>query len=180
MPPIFKNLRKILKKMWCGVKEIINQQTNKTHNEINLNINGKLTSDKKAVADSFNQYFTTVAQKLIDKLRPTTDNFEKYLTSTNPHSFLIDPVTPEEVNDIIANLDKNIGNDYYDIPSKLIKMIRMISKPFVLIANSSFSQGIFPDRLKFAKVLPIHKGKCKSIFLLLTFSASFFKRSRVL
>ncbi len=80
---------------------------------------------RKTVGDSFNQYFTTAAQKfiiIIGKLGSTNDNFEKYLTSTNPHSFFIDPVTPEEVNDIIANLDENKANDSYDIPSKLIEI----------------------------------------------------------
>ena len=36
-----------------------------------------------------------------------------------------------------------------------------ISEPFSVIANSSFLEGIFPDKLKFAKVTPIHKGKSK-------------------
>ena len=36
-----------------------------------------------------------------------------------------------------------------------------ISGPFELIANSSFSLGAFPEKLKFAKVTPIHKGKSK-------------------
>ena len=36
-----------------------------------------------------------------------------------------------------------------------------ISGPFALIANSSFSLGTFPEKLKFAKVTPIHKGKSK-------------------
>ena len=29
-----------------------------------------------------------------------------------------------------------------------------ISKTFALVANSSFSFGIFPDKLKFAKITP--------------------------
>ena len=36
-----------------------------------------------------------------------------------------------------------------------------IIRPFALIANSSFSLGVFPDKLKFAKVTPIYKGKSK-------------------
>ena len=36
-----------------------------------------------------------------------------------------------------------------------------ISKSSAIIANSSFSLGVFPDKLKFAKVTPIHKGKSK-------------------
>ena len=66
------------KKLWCGVKEIINTQPNKRNNGISLNINGKVESDNKTVANSFNKYFTTVAQKLIDKLGPSTKHFKDY------------------------------------------------------------------------------------------------------
>ena len=149
-------------KLWCGVKEIINTHTNKRNNGLSLSINGKTTSDNKTVANPFNQYFATVAQILIEKLGPSTKHFKDYLKNPNPGSFFLDLVTPEEVNDIIANLDESKANDSYNIPPKLIKMVRMtILKPFALIANSSFSLGVFPDKLKFAKVTPIHKGKCK-------------------
>ncbi len=158
----FEKFQNNSKKLWCGVKEIINTQAKKRNEGISLNINGKVESDNKTVANSFNKYFTTIAQKLIDKLGPSTKNFKDYLTSPNPHSFFLEPVTPQEVNDIIANLDESKANDSYDIPPKLIKMARMtISGPFALIANSSFSLGTFPEKLKFAKITPIHKGKSK-------------------
>ena len=93
------------------MNEIINTQANKRNNGISLNINGKVESDNITVASSFNKYFTTVAQKLIDKLGPSRKHFKDSLTNPNPDSFFLDPVTPEEVNDIIANLDKSKSND---------------------------------------------------------------------
>ena len=91
------------------------------------------------------------------------------------------------MNDIIANLSENKANDSYDIPPKRMKMVRMtISKPFALKANSSFSLGIFPKKLKFAKVTPVHKGKSKlelgnyrPILILPTFSKIFEKLMNV-
>ena len=158
----FEKFQKNSKKLWCGIKDISNTQAKKRNDGISLNINGKITSDNTTVANSFNQYFITVAQKLIDKLETSTKHFKDYLTNQNPKSFFLDPVAPEEVNDIIANFDESKSNDCYDIPPTLIKMARMtISKPFALVANSSFSFGIFPDKLKFAKITPIHKGKSK-------------------
>ena len=70
----------------------------------------------KTHANSFNKYFTTVAQKLIDILGPSTKHFKDYLSNPNPDSVFFDPVTPEEVNDIIANLDENKSNDSNDTP----------------------------------------------------------------
>ncbi len=71
----FENFQNNSKKLWCGVKEIINSQTNKRNNGISLNINGKVESDDKTVANSFDNYLTTVAQNLIEKLGPSTKHF---------------------------------------------------------------------------------------------------------
>ena len=67
------------------------------------------------------------------------------------------------MNDTIANLSVNKANDSYDIPPKLMKMVRMtISKPFALKANSSFSLGIFPKKVKIRQsYTTVHKGKSK-------------------
>ena len=79
-------------------------------------MNGKVESDNKTHANSFNKYFTTLAKKLIDILGPSTKHFKDYLSIPNPDSTFFDPVTPEEVNDIIANLDENKSNDSNDTP----------------------------------------------------------------
>ena len=63
----FEKFQKNSKKLWCGVKDISNTQAKKRNDGISLNINGKFTSDNKTVANSFNQYFITVAQKVIEK-----------------------------------------------------------------------------------------------------------------
>ena len=60
------------------MKEIIKTQANKRSDCVSLNINGKVTSDDKAVADSFNQYLTNVAQKLIDKMGPSANHFNDF------------------------------------------------------------------------------------------------------
>ena len=98
-------------------------------------------------------------------MKPATKHYRDYLKTTNTKSFFIQPITPQEINDLIANLDETKANDSYDIPVKLVKLARhTISLPFSLIANSSFQNGIFPGKLKFAKVTPIHKGKSKLEF----------------
>ena len=85
-------------------------------------INGKFTSDSKIVANSFNQYFISVAQKLVEKMKPSKNDFKVFLPISNLNSIFLDPVTPEEVNDIIANLDESKSNDSYNVPTRLIKL----------------------------------------------------------
>ena len=130
---------------------------------ISILINGMLTTDQKIIANCFNEYFTTVAQKLVDKMKPAKKHFRDYLKIPNPRSFFIQPITPQEINDLIANLDETKANDSYDIPAKLIKLARhTISLPFSLIANSSFENGIFPGKLKFCKGNSNTQGQIKT------------------
>ena len=44
------------------------------------------------------------------------------------------------------------------IPTKILKLFKKeFSKPLINIINLSFNQGIFPNLLKIANVIPIHK-----------------------
>ena len=76
---------------------------------------------------------------------------------------MIFPTTPEEVEDIITNLDNSkSSSDPYNIPLKLLKVaIKPISKAFCKVVNNSFISGVFPDLLKFGCITPIHKNDSK-------------------
>ena len=51
-------------------------------------------------------------------------------------------MTPEEVNDVIANLDESKSNNSYNVPTRLIKLVRnSISEHFATIAKSSVFRG---------------------------------------
>ena len=46
----------------------------------------------------------------------------------------------------------------FSIPVKLLRLVKSdISRPLVCIFNESITLGIFPDKLKRAKLIPIHK-----------------------
>ena len=70
-------------------------------------------------------------------------------------------MTPQEVNDIIANLDESKSNYSYSVPTRLKLVRNTISEHFATIANSSFLEGFFQKKLTLAKVTPIHKSKSK-------------------
>ena len=42
-------------------------------------------------------------------------------------------------------------------------MIEYLAKPLASIFNRSFQTGVFPDRLKHAKITPVHKGDDKRL-----------------
>ena len=74
------------------------------------------------------------------------------------NSFFISPVTHSEIEDIIISLKNGKSTGPFSIPVKLPKLIKFdISRPVACIFNESIPLGIFPDKLKRAKVIPIHK-----------------------
>ena len=74
------------------------------------------------------------------------------------------PVTRDEVISVIHNFapKKNAGHDL--ISTHLLKEISLlIAEPLSLISNQSLCSGIFPSKLKIAKVIPLHKKNEKDL-----------------
>ena len=81
----FNKFRKKSKMVWSGINDIIQKQK-KHSNVLCLSINGKLTTNHKIIANCFNEYFTTVAQRIVDKMKPPTKKFKDNLKTPNPRS----------------------------------------------------------------------------------------------
>ena len=54
-------------------------KNNKANNKYSLLIDKALTANKKDTANHFNAIFTSIAQKLVNKIPPTHNNFENFL-----------------------------------------------------------------------------------------------------
>ena len=81
-----------------------------------------------------------------------------YLSNRTSDSLFLTPVTLIEVNDLIniLNPSKSVGPN--SIPIKLLKIIGYSVSPLLaLLVNQSFQSGIFPDKLKIAKVISLFK-----------------------
>ena len=76
----------------------------------------------------------------------------------------IQPVTHIEVEDTISSFDltKSIGPN--SIPVNLLKTLgHYISQPFAKLINQSFATGIFPSKLKAAKVVLYSKKETQNL-----------------
>ena len=81
-----------------------------------------------------------------------------YIKSYSTNSFCIIPVVEQEVLTIINSLKSSniIGHD--GILPNIVKCVaNSICTPLTHIFNLSFKNGIFPENLKIAKVVPIFK-----------------------
>ena len=155
----FENNMKNSKKVWEGINELISIKK-KSVSKISLNINNTLISDPRLLAENFNNYFTTIANKIRTKIPPSSKHFTNYLKNSPRHSFFFTPVTIQEVINVIKSLNQTKSTGPSSIPNRILNtFLTDISTILVDLFNLSIETGKFPDILKVIKVIPIFKNK---------------------
>jgi Notch-like protein len=122
--------------------------------------NDEKLKDPKNVANDFNKFFLTIAEKLNMQQVEQSDaiSFLKDAFPGNFPSIKIIPITEAEIKSIIHFLKPKKSTGYDEITSKILKACAsLISHPLSYICNHSLDTGIFPDQLKIAVVKPLYK-----------------------
>ena len=150
------------KMVWRTLNEILNRgrKNTKLPNEFIGNNTTDTIKDPSKIANSFNEYFVNIGPKLAKNI---TNNPDKYLTNNFDNNYkdsmFLDPITENEVETEIANMNINKSPGHDDICSRIIKTTsKEIFKPLTHIFNLTFEKGIIPDKLKIALVTPIFKA----------------------
>ena len=157
---LFEKSKTAVKDTWAAMKVIMNSNSNQTNFPKYLQINDMRVMDKKVIANQFINFFVNIGSKLAQTI-PNIDTHKtvnSYLTNKTSSAFKFKLVTEEDIFKIISKLDSKNSTDYDQISSDLLKRINeYIHKPLTYIVNKSLSSGIFPNKLKIAKVIPIFK-----------------------
>ncbi len=101
------------KKIWKGIKEIIHNKSSKDNEAIFLDDNGCIITDQKKVANKFNKFYTTIADKLVTKLGKPSTKYQDYLRNPNKHSIFLNETDPGEVAILLQKLDITKSGDVY-------------------------------------------------------------------
>ena len=97
----FFNNASNVKNTWKGINQIININSKRNKSPSSLIVKNKIISDPTEVANSFNEYFSTVAEKLQPNIYPVGCDYSKYLTDMNECNIFITPTDLIEVIDSI-------------------------------------------------------------------------------
>ena len=148
-----------IRKTWSGIKNIINIRTSVKNQSTSILVDKEMVTDPTKIAEGFNDYFSSIAQKLQQNLSVRGHDFTKYLSEPLDHNFLFKSVDAGELLLIIDSLDpKATGPN--SIPLEILKLLKAnICWPLKEIINLSFATGVYPDNLKISKVIPIFKNK---------------------
>ena len=152
----FENCQTNLKKTWKMVKAALACSLNikKIKSILHENIE---YSDDINIAALFNSYFASVGETLDSALPQTSADPLEYLLTNVSSSMFLNPVTHEECENLIGNLN-NVRTDMSSISVNVLKTHKYQLAPIISSAiNFSFSVGEFPDILKVATITPIYK-----------------------
>ena len=148
-----------MKKVWSGIREIISTK-NQTTSSISISIDGQIQSEPEKVANHFNNFFTSIADDIREKIPPSRHNFSKFLKHRNQNSIFLRPSSADEVAKIILSFSTSKSSGPNSIPIKILRLLHdKISKPLSTLINISYQTGIFPEVLKISEVSPVFKNK---------------------
>ena len=83
-----------------------------------------------------------------------------YLNVSRVNAFFLTPVNHKELESLIKEMNTSKSVGPYSIPTNIFKLsCSVLSKPLVKLINFSFSEGTFPNLLKFANVIPVFKKR---------------------
>ena len=146
------------KRTWEAVRFLINVKIKSNKQITSLNINNQIETNPKRISEAFKKFFSTIAKDIDNKIIPTNKTHKDYLNASIVNSFFLTPTNDEEVESLIKEMNSSKSVGPYSIPTNILKLsCSVLSKPLVKLINFSFSEGTFPDILKFANVIPVFK-----------------------
>ena len=168
------------KNLWKTINKVVRKTNNKTETVEALKIKNLRSTNGNEIVNEFARYFSTVGEKLANNMPQPHCDVNSYISKVarNPKSIYLTPVSPAEVHKLICKLKPKLSSGVDDINNKLLKELNdYISGPLAQIINRSLTDGIFPEKMKQAKVVPLFKSKerehttnYRPISLLLTIS----------
>ena len=149
-----------MKETWATIKDALNKTKNKNTFPDHFKIGGREINDKLALSNRFNLFFTNiVGPKFASEISSDSNcSYKSFLKNKTSEVFTFSKVDKPTVVKIINDFPAKSSRGFDGISIKLLKSIKYeILDPLTIVIDQSLHQGIFPNKLKLAKVIPLHK-----------------------
>ena len=162
---LVNSYRNDTKKLWDKLKKAIGKSNDKSTISDTFLINGQLVGDPHIISNEFCKYFTTVGKSFANKIERTSKQPKDFLSGNFVDSFYLAPTDENEVIRTINNLKSKKSAGHDGVNNILLKAVRNeIGPPLTIVLNKSLSEGIVPEAMKLAKLIPIYKNKNEQEF----------------
>ena len=148
-----------IQKVWKGIKEIINIKSKNFDYPTCLQDGDVNITNPIAISNSFNDYFTSIADTILDKRKyGGTKSYRDFLANRLTENFVFKECDENEIKSIISSFQISKSSGPNSIPTFLLHLLKdYICSPLFKIFNLSLRTGDHPDILKISKTIPIFK-----------------------
>ena len=151
-----------LQKTWRILKTIINKNSKKQI-QTSFKSGDSIIENPTEICEKFNEFFINIGPTLSRKIPKIDKSATQYLTRHN-ESIFITPVCQDEIRKYVKSL-KESSAGWDGITGKVVKLvIENITDPLVHVINLSLKEGVFPEELKIARVIPLYKSNDPMVF----------------
>ena len=160
------NIKNDTRKTWKTTNDIF-QRSKKRSLPIYFREGDCKITQTVETANKFNVFFTNIGQHLANKIKHTSNTNESFYMTGNSELFFFQfqEINEESLIKIIDKFPAKTSSVHDVITLKQLKYLKLIIiKPVTLLLNQIFNTGIFPDRMKIAKVIPIFKNDDETLF----------------
>ena len=158
----FQETKNNIKDTWHNINLLLNNNTKKEKQKTQPKFQSPtgIITDPIQISNEFNKYFSNIGNKLTNTIPSSKLSADHYmnLQPKNISSVFISPTSDNEILNIVRQMKNKKSSGTDNLSSQLLKTcIWSILTPLTDIFNASLMTGIFPDKLKIAKIIPIFK-----------------------
>ena len=152
----FEKCKHDIKETWSTIKQIIQKTTTGGKLPDYFKIDENIVHDKHVIANKVNTFFTNIGTTLASQINVDgIQSYAGYLKHPCCNTFSFKPIDVSTTINIIDNLNSKYSFGKDGMSNNLLKLIKNeICESVTLIINQSLTTGIFPNKLKIAKVIP--------------------------
>ena len=167
------------RKQWQLINSLLNRNKKKASINKLVDKEGNVASSPSEISETFNEYFSNIARNLKSKIsvHEDTRSYEAFLNDPVPLTIFLRPADNSEVSHIIKKLKNKSTQDTKISALKIAGNDTDFVTALAQTVTLSLEEGVFPQALKIARVVPIFKSGKKTdvsnyrpISLLATFS----------
>ena len=155
----FNKYKSDIRNTWKTINKLMSRNKKANCYPSSINIDGIEITNQTDMANTFNTFFTNIDAKLANEISYSGEKgYAYYLRNKLDFKFSLNDVDESIVMSTIFSLPTKSSTGFDNISSKFLKQIApTIVKHLTTLIKQVFNTGIFPDKLKLARVIPLYK-----------------------
>ena len=150
------------KKLWTLINSTIIKIKHKGSIIPYITVDGIKKTRPMDIANSFGDFYARLGSNLANNISSSTTSIEEYISRIprQLNSIVLCPTTVHEIDKIIRDSPNKSSHGHDEISNITLKALRTsIIFPLCHIFNQSLVEGTFPEKMKWAEIIPLYKGK---------------------